>query len=236
MSWREERDALIAQTMAFVQSVTGKPADFAQFPLSFDSSEPKLSELKSSETEPSEPALSTPDSVQAVAVPAAKSAVKDQEAAFAELAALASPHSVADQANHRPPSPLRPLLSSSAPSAPVLNPSPAAAPAVGAPITVDPTSAAKPIVAKSAQYAPDRSDPAVPPSQSVSETERFAPAQFGSITSQLGLQRDMQTEIKARVASFRAHQERFNRERQEYFSTTLARLRESMDGVSRTDK
>ena len=36
---------------------------------------------------------------------------------------------------------------------------------------------------------------------------------------------DLNDELKARVASFRAHQERFNREREEYFSTTLARLR-----------
>jgi hypothetical protein len=40
---------------------------------------------------------------------------------------------------------------------------------------------------------------------------------------------DMQTEIRARIASFRAHQERFNRERHEYFSATLARLRASID-------
>ena len=40
---------------------------------------------------------------------------------------------------------------------------------------------------------------------------------------------DMQTEIRARVASFRAHQERFTRERHEYFKTTLARLRASID-------
>jgi hypothetical protein len=40
---------------------------------------------------------------------------------------------------------------------------------------------------------------------------------------------DMQTEIRARIASFRAHQERFNRERHEYFKATLARLRASID-------
>src|SRR5947209_12788673 len=33
MTWREDRDALIAQTMAFVQSVTGRQVDFAQFAL-----------------------------------------------------------------------------------------------------------------------------------------------------------------------------------------------------------
>jgi hypothetical protein len=32
-------------------------------------------------------------------------------------------------------------------------------------------------------------------------------------------------EIRARVAGFRAHQERFNREREEYFSKTLAKLK-----------
>jgi hypothetical protein len=42
---------------------------------------------------------------------------------------------------------------------------------------------------------------------------------------------DMQTEIRARVASFRAHQERFNRERHEYFKATLARLRASIDAL-----
>lgn len=42
---------------------------------------------------------------------------------------------------------------------------------------------------------------------------------------------DLQRELKARIASFRAHQERFNREREEYFSATLARLRaEIKDG------
>jgi hypothetical protein len=39
------------------------------------------------------------------------------------------------------------------------------------------------------------------------------------------LQGEMASEIRARVASFRAHQERFNREREEYFNQTLARLR-----------
>lgn len=44
---------------------------------------------------------------------------------------------------------------------------------------------------------------------------------------------DVKTEIQARIASFRAHQERFNRERQEYFSTTLARLRASIEQLPR---
>jgi hypothetical protein len=36
---------------------------------------------------------------------------------------------------------------------------------------------------------------------------------------------EMAAEIRARVASFRAHQERFTRDREEYFATTLANLR-----------
>jgi hypothetical protein len=40
---------------------------------------------------------------------------------------------------------------------------------------------------------------------------------------------EVQNEIRARVASFRAHQERFNREREQYFSATLARLRATLD-------
>jgi hypothetical protein len=39
----------------------------------------------------------------------------------------------------------------------------------------------------------------------------------------------MSTEIRARIAAFRAHQERFNRERHEYFNATLARLRAELD-------
>jgi hypothetical protein len=43
---------------------------------------------------------------------------------------------------------------------------------------------------------------------------------------------EMVSEIRARIAGFRAHQERFNREREEYFSTTIARLRATLNGVS----
>ncbi len=40
---------------------------------------------------------------------------------------------------------------------------------------------------------------------------------------------EMQSEIRSRIESFRAHQERFNRERAEYFNATLARLRATID-------
>jgi hypothetical protein len=35
---------------------------------------------------------------------------------------------------------------------------------------------------------------------------------------------DIQSEIRARIASFRAHQERFNREREAYCSATMAKV------------
>jgi hypothetical protein len=43
---------------------------------------------------------------------------------------------------------------------------------------------------------------------------------------------DVASEIHARIAGFRAHQERFNRERDEYFSTTIARLRATLSEKS----
>jgi hypothetical protein len=42
---------------------------------------------------------------------------------------------------------------------------------------------------------------------------------------------DMAAEIRARVAGFRAHQERFNRERENYFAATLARLRAAIEDI-----
>jgi len=42
----------------------------------------------------------------------------------------------------------------------------------------------------------------------------------------------MAAEIRARVAGFRAHQERFNRERENYFAATLARLRAAIEDMS----
>ena len=39
---------------------------------------------------------------------------------------------------------------------------------------------------------------------------------------------DFQSEIRARVASFRAHQERFNREREAYGTSTMAKVRAAL--------
>ena len=121
MKWMKERDLLIAQTMAFVQSVTGKKPDAAQFlanPASFVS--------------PEAPApFDVPKPTPAVSMP-------DIEAMLAETISVAPP---------------------------------------------------KPV-----QIA--RPEPKV----------------------------DFQSEIRARVANFRAHQERFNREREAYCSATMAKV------------
>jgi len=156
MSWREERDALIAQTLAFVQSVTGKPTDFSQL---------------------------APASAIASAAPPALERT-------AEMSAEMAPHDADLEVSV---------------AEPIEPPAP-------------PTDAA----------VPDQ--PAVAPPESITGHP------FTSITSQLGLQRDMQAEIRARIATFRANQERFNRERQEYFSSTLERLRASMNDARHSDK
>jgi len=160
MSWREERDALIAQTLAFVQSVTGKSADFSQL---------------------------------APAVPA-RPPVPGPSEQVLERSAETTARPEPDGAD--------PGLATAGPSGP----------AAGA----------------IAMATPDA--PAAVSASSITGHP------FTSITSQLGLQRDMQAEIRARVASFRENQERFNRERQEYFSSTLARLRASMNDVHGSDK
>jgi hypothetical protein len=47
---------------------------------------------------------------------------------------------------------------------------------------------------------------------------------------------EMQREIQSRVEGFRAHQERFNRERAEYFNATLKRVRASLDEARAANK
>ena len=123
MNWMKERDLLIAQTMEFVQSVTGKKPDPAQFVAN--------------------PAtLASPQAAAPFEAPKATPAVSipDIEAMLAETISVA-------------PTPPKPVQSA-------------------------------------------RPEPKV----------------------------DFQSEIRARVANFRAHQERFNREREAYCSATLAKV------------
>jgi hypothetical protein len=133
MKWMRERDLLIAQTMAFVQSVTGKP----------------------------------PEAVKTMTTSAAVVTIETSEVA-AEPAPLAE------------------------------------------------------IAALLAQKMPTSLAPAPAPTETPREPSRPTPL------PRLDLRDDFQAEIKARVASFRAHQERFNREREAYCSATMAKVHEAL--------
>jgi hypothetical protein len=131
MKWMRERDLLIAQTMAFVQSVTGKtPA--ADRPVA-----------TSSGFEP----VDTPKPLDAPAPIFVAAPVPDTKATFAYAAPMAEP-----------------------------------------------------------------------------------PVQM----TRIDLRDDFQSEIRARVANFRAHQERFSREREAYCSATLAKVRAALGEHSDT--
>jgi hypothetical protein len=45
------------------------------------------------------------------------------------------------------------------------------------------------------------------------------------------LRSEYQNEIQARVANFRAHQQRFLKEREEYCSTTMAKVQKALDNL-----
>lgn len=134
MSWKKDRDSLIAQTMAFVQSVTGRKDESAQ-----------AIEMQA-----------TPSSVELAVLDALETELVPPPVPKPLAAGLKSPVSALEPARIVPP-----------------------------PLPATPTAASQ-------------------------------------------LQGEMAKEIRARVASFRAHQERFNREREEYFSQTLARLRNAI--------
>ena len=125
MKWMKERDLLIAQTMAFVQSVTGKKPDAKLF--ANNSAAPDVAEA------------SQPDASSAGA-PAAF--IPDLDALLADTTIAVAP-----------------------------------------------------------------------PKQAVARPEARV---------------DFQSEIKARVANFRAHQERFHREREAYCSATMAKVQAAL--------
>ena len=139
MKWMRERDLLIAQTMAFVQSVTGKKPDAGMF-------------------------VGVPEAAKATSITAT---VVDVAAMVTETTVISGPDG---------PEPSQSELSKSEP--------------------------VKPALAKSEPPRPIQ----------ISRTEPL----------------DVQSEIKARVANFRAHQERFLRERDEYCSATMAKVRAAL--------
>jgi hypothetical protein len=144
MKWMKERDLLIAQTMAFVQSVTGKPPE----------------------------AEKTPEAAKTVATSVALLSIETSETtrAAAALADIVS------------------LLAETPP----------------------------------ATQAPREVSRDVSREEIPREISRPAPL------AHLDLREDFQSEIRARVANFRAHQERFNREREAYCSATMAKVHASL--------
>jgi len=84
---------------------------------------------------------------------------------------------------------------------------------------------------------------APPPGEASREDTREAstemPRQISSPApiARLDLHEDFQSEIRARVAHFRANQERFNREREAYGSATMAKVRASLrEGAAPTPR
>jgi hypothetical protein len=65
------------------------------------------------------------------------------------------------------------------------------------------------------------------PANTVVETEplQAAPPQPLPLPPQRAASHDVRTEMHARIANFRKHQERFEREREEYCAATLTKLR-----------
>jgi len=133
MKWMRERDLLIAQTMAFVQSVTGK----------------------------------TPEAEQTVTASATLLSVETSETIPAAVAL--------------------PDIEFLLPETPPATPAP------------------KDVPGEVSREMPREISRPAPPAR-------------------LDLREDFQSEIRARVANFRAHQERFNREREAYCSATMAKV------------
>jgi hypothetical protein len=150
MKWMRERDLLIAQTMAFVQSVTGK--------------------LPEAEKTPG--AYKTPEADRTVKTSVALLSV----GTFETTRAVALPDIALPD--------IEPLLAEAPPAT---------------------------------QAAREVSREEMPP-----EISKPAPLVH------LDLREDFQSEIRARVANFRAHQERFNREREAYCSATMAKVHASL--------
>ena len=147
MKWMKERDLLIAQTMAFVQSVTGKKPD---------------AEATGAAALAMPPLNLPPFTLPSLALPA----VETSESTAAEFKSSEF---------------------KSSESSPAVAPTP----------DIEALPAASSVLAEPANPAP-----VVRPD----------------------LRDDFQSEIRARVANFRAHQERFSREREAYCSATMARV------------
>jgi len=143
MKWMKERDLLIAQTMAFVQSVTGKKPDALMFA-------------------------------------GAPTKATTTTTAVVDIATMVNETTVISEPARSEPS--------------------KAEPSGFEPNRFEPVKAAPPNSAPSGPIQVLRAEPPV----------------------------DVQSEIKARIANFRAHQERFLRERDEYCSATMTKVRAAL--------
>lgn len=77
------------------------------------------------------------------------------------------------------------------------------------------------VEAAAVQVEPPRAAPQPQPAQVV-QVAQVAPPRTGG---------DFRTEMQARIANFRKHQERFEREREEYCAATLTKLRAAIGDV-----
>jgi hypothetical protein len=156
MKWMRERDLLIAQTMAFVQSVTGKMPE-------------------------AEKTVTTSTVTTSVALLSVERSETIRPAAALPGATLSD---------------IRSLLAETPPAA------------------------------QAPGEIPREISREVP--RDVSRAEMLREISKPAPFAQLDLREDFQAEIRVRVANFRAHQERFNREREAYCSATMAKVHASL--------
>ncbi|MGY4480320.1 hypothetical protein [Bradyrhizobium sp. USDA 3364] len=168
MKWMKERDLLIAQTMAFVQSVKGKLPDA-------ELSAPVQRPTATSAPLPTTPATEAKDETKDEAKPALETNAAPETKPALEIKPAAATHVVMP-----PPLPVPTVLEGLPPA-----PSPLAVTVVEIP----------------------------PPSAQ--------PPHF----PKLDIHGDFGSEVRERVANFRAQQQRFLREREEYCTTTMAKVR-----------
>jgi hypothetical protein len=177
MKWMKERDLLIAQTMAFVQSVKGKLPD-AELPAPARQTAPPAAQPTAT------PPAATP-------APAALPTAAEQALAEAIATFSVKPAAEVRAAVVPPPLPVPTVIEGLPPA-----PSPLAVTVVEVP-----------------------PQPAQPP--------QFA---------RLDISGDFGSEVRERVANFRAQQQRFLKEREEYCTTTMAKVRAAINELPRSGK
>ncbi|MBR0797283.1 hypothetical protein JQ615_17985 [Bradyrhizobium jicamae] len=198
MKWMKERDLLLAQTAAFVQSVTGKRPNIEaqsaalQAALQARQAQAQPGEPRQSQTQPAgaQPTEAQPTEAQPAQEQVAQAEISEPKAPQAQTPVDAGP----------------PL-----PEATVTPPLPV------------PTVIEGPPTAASAAPATAVTVVEVPPTP----LPQFA---------RLDLRGDFQSEVRDRVASFRAQQQRFLKEREEYCSSTMAKVRAAIRDLPHSDK